>query len=257
VLPRARGHGVAAAARRRAVHRRGGAAGGPDGKGGAAATARAGADLAGRRVPGGPAVPRGAPGPDGGRAMKGVEGLLSLPADLGVWLLLGYVFVVLAGARLIEVLARAHFERARRLAERGFRYDEDSDHYDCPQGERLTLHLIDAEQKVAVYRAKASSCAACPLKAGCTPQEGRSIYRPLAVWAETEFGRFHQRLSLLRVGSTAAVALGGFLCWADRPGSGLLLVAFLALVPLLVREVRWLCGAGDRPEVRQGRQGAP
>jgi hypothetical protein len=181
--------------------------------------------------------------------MNGVEGLLRLPANLEVWLLLGYVFVVLAGARLIEVLARAHFERARRLAEGGFRYDPHLDHYACPQGERLTLHLVDTGQQVAVYRAKASSCAACPLKAGCTPHdEGRRVYRPLAVWAQTEVGRFHQRLSLLMVGSTAAVALGGFLCWAGRPGSELLLVAFLAVVPLVVREVCWLWGAGDRPD---------
>src|SRR5262249_13330032 len=155
----------------------------------------------------------------------------SLPADLGVWLLLGYVFVVLAGARLLEVLARAHFERARRLAEGGFRYDPHADHYDCPQGERLTLHLVDADREVAGYRARASSCAACPLKATCTPHdEGRRLYRPLAAWAETEVGRFHQRLSLLMVGSTAAVALGGLVCWAGRPGSGLLLVALLAVV---------------------------
>jgi hypothetical protein len=181
--------------------------------------------------------------------MNGVEGLLRLPANLEVWLLLGYVFVVLAGARLIEVLARAHFERARRLAEGGFRYDPHLDHYACPQGERLTLHLMDPGQQVAVYRAKASSCAACPLKAGCTPHdEGRRVYRPLAVWAETEVGRFHQRLSLLMVGSTAAVALGGLVCWAGRPGSGLPLVAFLAIVPLVVREVHWLWGVGDRPD---------
>ena len=61
--------------------------------------------------------------------MNGVEGVLRLPADLGVWLLLGYVFVVLAGARLLEVLARAHFEQARRLAEGGFRSDPHPDHY--------------------------------------------------------------------------------------------------------------------------------
>src|SRR5262245_62369080 len=189
--------------------------------------------------------------------MTGVEGVLRLPADLEVWLLLGYVGVVLAGARLVEVLARAHFARARRLAEGGFRYDPHLDHYACPQGERLTLHLVDPGRQVAVYRAKASSCAACPLKAGCTPHdEGRRVYRPLAVWAETEVGRFHQRLSLLMVGSTAAVALGGFLCWAGRPGSGVLLVAFLSVVPLVVREARWLWGAGDRPDAGQGRTDA-
>ena len=181
--------------------------------------------------------------------MKGVEGVLRLPVDLEVWLLLGYVGVVLAGARLVEVLARAHFARAWRLAEGGFRYDPHLDHYACPQGERLTLHLVDSEQQVAVYRAQASSCAACPRKAGCTPHDaGRRLYRPLAVWAETAVGRFHQRLALLMVGSTAAVALGGFLCWAGRPGSELLLVACLAVVLRVVREVRGLWGAGDRPD---------
>ena len=40
---------------------------------------------------------------------------MSLPADLEVALLLGYAVVVLAGARLAERLARAHFERARAL----------------------------------------------------------------------------------------------------------------------------------------------
>jgi hypothetical protein len=185
--------------------------------------------------------------------VNGDEVFLSLPADLGVWLLLGYVLVVLAGARLIEVLARAHFGRARRLAEGGFRYDPHLDHYACPQGERLTLHLVDPIQKVAVYRAPGSSCAACPLKAVCTPHdEGRHVYRPLAVWAETEVGRFHQRLSLLMVASTAVGALGGFVSWGGRPGSGLLLVAFLAVVPLVVREVRWLRGAGHQPDAGHG-----
>ena len=72
--------------------------------------------------------------------------LLSLPADLEVWLLLGYVIVVLAGARLTEALARVHFERARRYAERGFEYDADADHYHCPQGERLALHLVEPRE---------------------------------------------------------------------------------------------------------------
>jgi hypothetical protein len=184
--------------------------------------------------------------------MNRLDGLLRLPTDMEVWLLLAYVFVVLAGARLIELLARVHFERARRLTERGFRYDPHLDHYNCPQGERLTLHIVDPRQQVAVYRAKASSCAACPLKVGCTPHDqGRHLYRPLAAWAETEVGRFHQRLSLLMVISTAAVAVGGFLRLADRPGSGLLLIACLAAGPLIVREVSWLWGAVQQPNARQ------
>ncbi len=166
--------------------------------------------------------------------------LLSLPTDLGVWLLLGYVVVVLAGAKLTEVLARAHFERARRYAEHGFAYDADADHYHCPEGERLALHLINHDEQIAVYRAPAARCADCPRKPACTPHdEGRHVYRPLAAWADTEVGRFHQRLSLVMVAGTAVVSLVGFVHWAGKPGSGLLLAAFLALVPLVVREVRW------------------
>src|SRR5262249_20949381 len=97
--------------------------------------------------------------------MNVTDALFSLPADLEVGLLLGYAIVVLAGARLMERLARAHFERARRYGADGFHYDAYADHYHCPQGERLTLHLIDPQEKVAVYRAPASACAGCPEKA--------------------------------------------------------------------------------------------
>src|SRR5262245_10411985 len=124
--------------------------------------------------------------------MNGWDALISLPADLEMALLVGYAIVVLAGARLTERLARAHFERARRYGEDGFHYDADADHYCCPQGERLALHLIDPQERVAVYRAPAPTCAACPQKASCTPHaEGRQIYRPLAAWTETDVGRFH------------------------------------------------------------------
>jgi hypothetical protein len=34
--------------------------------------------------------------------------------------------------------------------------------------------------------------------------------------------------------------MGGFVCWLGRPGSGRPLVALLSVVPLVVREVRWL-----------------
>jgi hypothetical protein len=165
--------------------------------------------------------------------------LLSLPADLEVSLLLGYAIVVLAGARLMEWLAQVHFERARRYAEGGFHYDANADHYHCPQGERLALHLIDRQERVAVYRAPASACAGCPVKVHCTPHdEGRHIYRPLAVWAETDVGRFHQWLSLLTAASAAALSLVAFLKWAGRPGTGLLIVALLGAAHVAVRDAR-------------------
>jgi hypothetical protein len=165
------------------------------------------------------------------------DALLSLPADLELSLLLGYAIVVLAGARLMERLARVHFERARRYGEDGFHYDADADHYHCPQGERLMLHLIDAQQRVAVYRAPASICAGCPEKARCTPHdEGRHIYRPLAAWTETDVGRFHQWLSLLMATSAAALSGVALLEWAGRPGTGLLIVALVTAAGVAVRD---------------------
>jgi hypothetical protein len=155
--------------------------------------------------------------------------LLSLPAELEAWLILGYVAAVLAGARICEALAKAHFERARRYAERGFEYDSEENHYRCPQGERLSLHMIEPDNRVAVYRAPAERCNGCPSKASCTPHdEGRHIYRPLAAWAETDIGRFHRRLSALMYGVGVALSLVGLARWGGRPGTGLLLLALSA-----------------------------
>jgi hypothetical protein len=171
--------------------------------------------------------------------MNVIDALLSLPANLDVSLLLGYAIVVLAGARLMDWLARLHFERARRYCEVGFHYDADADHYHCPQGERLALHVINSQERVAVYRAKASACAACPEKARCTPHdEGRHIYRPLAAWTETDVGRFHQWLSLLMAASVVALSLAALLEWAGAPGTGLLLVAFFTALRLADRDAR-------------------
>jgi hypothetical protein len=175
--------------------------------------------------------------------------LLSLPAELEVWLILGYVAVVLAGARLSELLARVHFERARRYAERGFEYDADADHYRCPQGERLALHLVEEESRLAVYRAPASSCNGCPRKASCTPHdEGRHVYRPLAAWAETDIGRFHRRLSLLMIGIGVVFSLGALTHWMAQPGTGLLLAALMVSLASVTRDLRaaWI---GSDPDI--------
>jgi hypothetical protein len=177
------------------------------------------------------------------------DALLSLPVDLEVSLLLGYAIVVLAGARLMERLARAHFERARRYGEDGFRYDAEADHYHCRQGQRLALHLINPQERVAVYRAPASACAGCPEKARCTPHdEGRHIYRPLAAWTETDVGRFHQWLSLLMAASGAALSLVALLEWAGRPGTGLLIVGLLAAARVAVKDARSVWRSAGAPE---------
>ena len=176
--------------------------------------------------------------------MNKLEMLTSPPADLEAWLLLGYAVMVLAGARLAEALAQTHFRRARRFAEQGFQYDADADHYHCPHGERLSLHVIDSDERVAVYRAPASTCAECPSKATCTPHDaGRHIYRPLAEWAETDVGRFHQWLSLFMAGSATALSLVAIVRWAGRPGTGVLVLVFVVALGVAWRDARklWAC----------------
>jgi hypothetical protein len=175
-----------------------------------------------------------------------LELLARPPADLEVWLLLVYAIVVLAGARLTETVARIHFSAARRYAEEGFHYDADLDHYHCPHGERLSLHLIDPDEQVAVYRAPATSCAGCPSKAECTPHDGgRHIYRPLAAWADTDVGQFHRWVSLLMVGSAATLSLVGLVSWLGRQGSAWLA---LSLAVALVTAWRHLQRTWKAPE---------
>jgi hypothetical protein len=166
---------------------------------------------------------------------------LALPADLEAWLVLGYVGVILVGARVVEALARLHFARARRHAEQGFEYVADEDHYRCPGNERLSLHVLDEPRRLAVYRAPAASCNRCPLKGDCTPHdEGRHLYRSLAAWAETDLGRFHQRLSLLMFGVGSVLSVASLLHWWGQPGAGALLFALAASAASLARDVRGL-----------------
>ncbi len=173
--------------------------------------------------------------------------LLSLPHDLEVGLIVGYVAAVLAGARLCEALAKMHFTRARQYAERGFEYDDAEDHYRCPQGERLSLSLIEPVNQMAVYRAPASRCNGCPSKESCTPHdEGRHIYRPLAAWAETDVGRFHRRLSVLMFGVGMVLSLVGLAWWGGRPGTGLLLLALSASLACFLVSVREALTAGQK-----------
>jgi hypothetical protein len=175
---------------------------------------------------------------------------LSWPADLEARLILGYVVVVLVGARVVEALARIHFGRARRYTEQGFKYDADGDHYQCPQGERLALHQVEPEGRLAVYRAPASSCNGCSVKASCTPHdEGRHMYRALAAWAETDIGRFHQRLSLLMFGVAAVLSVVGLVRWWAQPGAGLLLLALAVSLACVAWDLRgaWTGDRSARP----------
>lgn len=162
---------------------------------------------------------------------------LFVPAELESWLIVVYVTVVLAAARLFEVLARGHFERAHRHAEQGFEYVADEDHYRCPEGERLSLHVRDEPKRLAIYRAPAWRCNGCALKESCTPhEEGRHVYRSLAAWIETDVGRFHRRLSLLMFAVGAMLSLAALNRWWGQAGAGSLLLILMMSLASLIRE---------------------
>ena len=161
------------------------------------------------------------------------------PADLELWLLLGYVAVLWLGAWLLEAMARVHFRRARGHAHENFAYDPEFDHYECPQGERLTLHAFDDRDKLAIYKAPAASCNECVLKVFCTPHdEGRHVYRSLAEFQETDTGRFHRWLSLALFGVAVAFAIAGAIRWRSRPGEELFLIALALSAALFWWDVR-------------------
>jgi hypothetical protein len=170
-----------------------------------------------------------------------------LVLDLGLALLLGYVVILWVGGWALEFLARAHFHRAQRYAHNGFAYDTDLDRYECPQGELLTLHTFDERNKLAIYKAPATSCNVCVLKAFCTPHDkGRHVYRSLAEFHETDVGRFHRWLSRMILGLALAFSSGGLLAWWNQPGEWLLVIASCVSIVLL-----WL-GARDAPEGPRG-----
>jgi hypothetical protein len=165
--------------------------------------------------------------------------MLSLPTDIELWILLSYVATVLIGARIVEAIARAHFNRALRYRQRGFEYIEAHDVYRCPQGEYLSVHSVDPDGRFAVYRAPPVSCRECRFKARCVPSdEGRVIFRSLAAWAETNVGLFHRRISSIMFAATVVICLAGLRRWAGRAGSGWLAGALLAAVVLIMQDLR-------------------
>jgi transposase len=59
-----------------------------------------------------------------------------------------------------------------------FAYDDTNDVYRCPRGQVLKLEWIDEAGERAVYRARAASCNACPVKNECTrSKQGRLLSR--------------------------------------------------------------------------------
>ncbi|WP_339857683.1 IS1182 family transposase [uncultured Nisaea sp.] len=64
-----------------------------------------------------------------------------------------------------------------KLTRDAFEYDADNDVYVCPQGHELLLRSVNTETRVKRYKAKASQCRDCPLRAQCTDAPSRTVVR--------------------------------------------------------------------------------
>jgi hypothetical protein len=112
-----------------------------------------------------------------------------------------YAALLIAGAFVLEWLSAHTHRRSLRYRTAGFTYDEDHDHWECPEGQHLWPREFDHERRLVRYRARAHVCNGCPRKAACTDSErGREIVRPLDPWPHSEAGRFHRGVALLLVG---------------------------------------------------------
>ena len=173
-----------------------------------------------------------------------------------VVLVAGYAGLLIAGAFMLEWLSAHTHRRSLRYRTAGFAYDEDHDHWRCPEGEHLWPHEFDDERRLVRYRAKAHVCNACPRKEACTDSDhGREIVRPLDPWPHSEAGRFHRGISLLMVVVGLLIVVVEGARHHDAPElallAGVLLVGALA-ARWLVRDLRLHPANFPAPSPSQG-----
>ena len=124
----------------------------------------------------------------------------------------GYAALLLLVALGLEHLAARSHRRAEGTATAGFRYDEFLDHWECPTGKLLHPAEVDPVRRLVHYRARASACNRCPVKARCTDSDnGREVSRSLDPWPRSEIAHFHRGISLLLLGLAGLVARMGLL----------------------------------------------
>ena len=154
----------------------------------------------------------------------------------------GYAAFLGCAAFVLEWLSAHTHQRALRYRTAGFTYDDDRDHWQCPEGELLWPHEVDSESQLVRYRARAHVCNSCRSKHRCTDSDhGREIIRSLDPWPHSEAGRFHRVIALLLIALSVLiliVELARHHTAIEAP----LLLALLALLVLagsrLLRDLR-------------------
>jgi hypothetical protein len=172
-----------------------------------------------------------------------------------VWLVAGYAAFLVTVALILEWLSAHTHRRALRYRTAGFEYDDEHDHWRCPEGEHLWPHEFDHERRLVRYRARAHLCNACARKDACTDSHaGREVVRPLDPWPHSEAGRFHRGLCLVLIALAARPARRGRP--APRAGRGRRARRGLAVTALagrwLLRDFRATPPASRRPARRTG-----
>jgi hypothetical protein len=146
----------------------------------------------------------------------------------------GYVVVLIVIALGLERAARLVYQRSERYETAGFRYHAPLDAWECPMGEHLLRFEVAVHDRpYARYRARASTCNACPIKAQCTDSNtGRVLERPLEDWPRSEVARLYRGVSLMLVGLAVFITSLG-LARNHEPADVLILGSAMGLALLV------------------------
>jgi DDE family transposase len=107
-----------------------------------------------------------------------------------------YALFLCALATFLEVLARKSQLRSQQYHTAGFTFQAHLNTWRCPAGEDLKLTTMDADRRIARYRAPAKSCNSCSLKQNCTnSDDGRELEHQLDSWLQSELRLFHKGIS--------------------------------------------------------------
>jgi hypothetical protein len=153
-----------------------------------------------------------------------------------------YAFLLLGIAAGLEWMGRHSHRRSHRFHTAGFRFHQQADDWECPEGARLVRAEIDNELRVIRYRAPAHTCNRCPIKERCTDSDGgREIEVALDPWLRSAVGRFHRGMSLALVvlaGLITAIELFRHDHGAERWALSTVLVAVALIGLRIVRDLR-------------------
>lgn len=145
------------------------------------------------------------------------------------------LFLIIVSA-VLERLAKHSHRRSEQYEVAGFRFHRESDRWECPTGQHLHRREVEHDRRIVRYKAPASACNACHIKANCTDSEtGREIEQHLDSWLTSEIRRFHHGISLALLLVAASLLIIEAVRY-PQPRSDLLLCSLL--VPVAIAAAR-------------------